>query len=38
MKALLNKNYIAIPLVALLGLSIAIFFDWLDGGIHFTLN
>jgi len=37
MKALLNKTYIKIPLAIIIGLSIAILFDWLDGGIHFTL-
>lgn len=37
MRELLNKPYVFYTLFALAGLSIAIFIDWLDGGIHFTL-
>ena len=38
MNALLSKSYIKYPLAVLVGLSIAVFFDWMDGGLQFTLN
>jgi len=35
---LLHKPYIKYPLAIFIGLSISIFYDWLDGGIQFTLR
>ncbi len=38
MMNILNNKYVLLPLTLLFGLSIGIFFDYLDGGISFTLR
>jgi phosphatidylglycerophosphate synthase len=38
MQNLLSKPLVKYPLAFFVGISIAVFFDWIDGGIQFTLQ